>query len=235
VLDLSGSFRTGHPHSLSLVAAVARVVEDRLAAERARRDERLKALYLERIARGVRERTALVTRTGRVLAASPRGWLGSRVRIPMGEGLTLPTGEQLLAEPIRGAADAILLRAGRAARRARPKLALRALGHGRALVELDGQGFELSPRHSEIVALLAAHPQGLSSRELARELYGPGGKRGTVRAEMSRLRAQLGPVLARNPYRLDADVSADPAVADQLVPATPLQPPQRRDILAPRR
>lgn len=235
VLDLSGSFRTGHPHSLSLVAAVARVVEDRLAAERARRDERLKALYLERIARGVRERTALVTRAGRVLAASPRGWLGSRVRIPTGEGLTLPTGEQVLAEPIRGAADAILLRAGRAARRARPKLAVRALGHGRALVELDGQRFELSPRHSEIVALLATHPQGLSSREVARELYGPGGKRGTVRAEMSRLRAQLGPVLARNPYRLDADVSADPAVADQLVPATPLQPPPRRDIPAPRR
>jgi len=141
----------------------------------------------------------------------------------------------VLAEPIRGAADAILLRAGRAARRARPKLAVRALEHGRALVELDGQGFELSPRHSEIVALLAAHPQGLSSRELARKLYGPGGKRGTVRAEMSRLRAQLGPVLARNPYRLDADVSADPALADQLVSATPLQPPPRRDIPAPRR
>ena len=113
VLDLSGSFRTGHPHSLSLVAAVARVVEDRLAAERASRDERLKALYLDRVARGVRERTALVTRAGRVLAASPRGWLGSRIRLPKGERLTLPTGEQVLAEPIRGAADAILIRAGR--------------------------------------------------------------------------------------------------------------------------
>ena len=208
VLDLSGSFRTGHPHSLSLVAAVARVVEDRLAAERASRDERLKALYLDRVARGVRERTALVTRAGRVLAASPRGWLGSRIRLPKGERLTLPTGEQVLAEPIRGAADAILIRAGRrGARRPRPKLAVQALGHGRAVVELDGDTFELSPRHSEIVALLAAHPEGLTSRELAHELYGPGGKRVTVRAEMSRLRRVLGPVLARNPYRLDAEIS----------------------------
>ena len=208
VLDLSGSFRTGHPHSLSLVAAVARVVEDRLAAERASRDERLKALYLDRVARGVRERTALVTRAGRVLAASPRGWLGSRIRLPKGEGLTLPTGEQVLAEPIRGAADAILIRAGRrGARRPRPKLAVQALGHRRAVVELDGDTFELSPRHSEIVALLAAHPVGLTSRELAHELYGPGGKRVTVRAEMSRLRRVLGPVLERNPYRLDAEIS----------------------------
>jgi hypothetical protein len=208
VLDLSGSFRTGHPHSLSLVAAVARVVEDRLAAERASRDERLKALYLDRVARGVRERTALVTRAGRVLAASPRGWLGSRIRLPKGEGLTLPTGEQVLAEPIRGAADAILIRAGRrGARRPRPKLAVQALGHRRAVVELDGDTFELSPRHSEIVALLAAHPEGLTSRDLAHELYGPGGKRVTVRAEMSRLRRVLGPVLERNPYRLDAEIS----------------------------
>jgi hypothetical protein len=218
VLDLSGSFRTGHPHSLSLVAAVARVMEDRLAAEQARRDERLKTLYLERIARGVRERSALVTRAGRVLAASPRGWLGSRIRVPKGERLTLPTGEQVFAEPVRGAADAILLRAGRrGARHAKPKLALHALGGGRALLELDGESIELSPRHSDIVALLVAHPEGLTSRELARGLYGPGGKQVTVRAEMSRLRRVLGPVLARDPYRLDADVSAGRAVAEQVL------------------
>ncbi|MGH2964653.1 MAG: GAF domain-containing protein [Solirubrobacterales bacterium] len=217
VLDLSGSFRTGHPHSLSLVAAVARVVEDRLAAERARRDERLKALYTERIARGVCERTALVTQAGRVLAASPRGWLGSRIRLPQGERLTLPSGEHVHAEPIRGTADAILLRAGRrAGRPAKPKLAVHALGRRRALVELGGESFELSPRHSEIVVLLAAHPEGLTSRELARELYGPGGKRVTVRAEMSRLRRLLGLILARSPYRLAAVVSADPEVLERV-------------------
>ncbi len=84
VLDLSGSFRTGHPHSLSLVSAVARVIEDKLAEELRRRDERLKALYLERVAPGTRERSALITSAGRVLAASPRGWLGQQGGRPRG-------------------------------------------------------------------------------------------------------------------------------------------------------
>src|SRR5262249_7560447 len=101
-------------------------------------------------------------------------------------------------------ADAIVVRAGRSVAGSHgPTLALKTVGHGRAVVELDGETFELSPRHSEIVALLIAHPEGLTSRELARELYGPGGKRVTVRAEMSRLRRVLGPVMAPNPYRLD--------------------------------
>jgi transcriptional regulator of acetoin/glycerol metabolism len=63
VLDLSGSFRTGHPHSLSLVSAVARVVEARLSQELERRDERLRELYFERIAARSRERSALLTRS----------------------------------------------------------------------------------------------------------------------------------------------------------------------------
>ncbi|MGH2976529.1 MAG: helix-turn-helix domain-containing protein, partial [Solirubrobacterales bacterium] len=71
----------------------------------------------------------------------------------------------------------------------------------------------LSPRHSEIVALLSLHPDGLSARELGREVYGPDCKAVTVRAEVSRLRRQLGPVVAQNPYRLDADVNVDPAEA----------------------
>jgi hypothetical protein len=218
VLDLSGSFRTGHPHSLSLVSAVARVVEGKLAEGVARRDERLKALYLERIAQGVRGRSALVTRAGRVLAASPRGWLGSRVNLAGAGRLILPNGVPVEAEPMGERAEGLLLRSvasGRPLRR--PQLVVEALGSRRAVIVTGGDRIELSPRHSEIVALLGLHPEGLTSRELARELYGPGGKRVTVRAEVSRLRAQLGSVLASNPYRLDADVSADPAVAEQVL------------------
>src|SRR3954468_6137385 len=72
VLDISGDFRTGHPHSLALVSAVARVVEGELARQANRRNERLRALYLERVASGLKGRTALVGRTGQILAASPR-------------------------------------------------------------------------------------------------------------------------------------------------------------------
>jgi GAF domain len=210
VLDLSGSFRTGHPHSLSLVSAVARVVEDKLAQELGRRDERLRALYLERIAPGAREHSALVTSAGRVLAASPRGWLGSRVRLPEGDRLTLANGVELRAEPLpQGAGAMILRKPGRGGRNRRPRLVVRALGRRRALLEIGGERLELTPRHSEIVALLSLHPDGLTSRELGRELYGADCKAVTVRAEVSRLRRRLGPVLARNPYRLDAEVSVD--------------------------
>ena len=86
---------------------------------------------------------------------------------------------------------------------------MRALGRRRALLEIGGERLELTPRHSEIVALLSLHPDGLTSRELGRELYGADCKAVTVRAEVSRLRRRLGPVLARNPYRLDAEVSVD--------------------------
>jgi hypothetical protein len=218
VLDLSGGFRTGHPHSLSLVSAVARVVESKLAEELARRDERLKALYLERIARSVRERSALVTRAGRVLAASPRGWLGSRVRLSEGERLTLPNGLRLLTEPIGERAEALLVRtSSRTRRRRRPELAIEALGSRRAVVVTGGERIELSPRRSEIVALLSLHPKGLTSRELGRELYGPDCKPVTIRAEISRLRRQLGSLLAATPYRLDAEVSVDPEDLERIL------------------
>jgi GAF domain len=211
VLDLSGGFRTGHPHSLSLVSAVARLVEDKLAEERAARDERLKALYLETLARGAGERTAVVSASGRVIASSPRGWLGPRVDLPEGERLSLANGVELRAERIPQGAGAMILRAQhRAGRGRRPRLVVRGLGRRRTLLEIGGERLELSPRHSEIVALLSLHPEGLTSRELGRELYGPDCKAVTVRAEISRLRRRLGPVLARNPYRLDAEVSVDP-------------------------
>ena len=218
VLDLSGSFRTGHPHSLSLVSAVARVVENKLAEELARRDERLKALYLERVALGVRERSALVTRAGRVLASSPRGWLGSRVHLSHGQRLMLPNGVPVRAEPIGESAEGLLVRSLASARRIRPPvLAVEALGHRRAAIVIGGERIELSPRHSEIVALLGLHPDGMSGRELGRQLYGPDCKPVTIRAEISRLRRQLGAVLARNPYRLDAEVRADPEALERVL------------------
>ncbi len=218
VLDLSGSFRTGHPHSLSLVFAVARVVEDKLSSELDRRDERLRALYMERVAPAARERSALVTRSGRVLAATPRGWLGRRVELPEGEEAALPNGVEVSAEPLGDRAEAVLLRPLSSRRPApRPMLVLEALGRRRLRLVIGGVPVELSRRHSEIVVLLALHPEGMTSRELGLELYGPGFKAVTVRAEMSRLRRLLGAALATTPYRLDAEVRADFAEVERLL------------------
>lgn len=65
-------------------------------------------------------------------------------------------------------------------------------------------------RHAEILTLLALRPGGLNAEQLTLQLYGEGGNPVTVRAEIHRLRAQLGSDIVRTkPYRLGADVDAD--------------------------
>ncbi|MET9571324.1 GAF domain-containing protein [Streptomyces virginiae] len=91
---------------------------------------------------------------------------------------------------------------------------LTALGRDEALLVAGGRRVRLGRRHSEIMVLLAQHPEGLSGEELAIALYEDEAVSPvTLRAEMSRLRALLGPAapLSR-PYRtagpLDADFTA---------------------------
>ncbi|MEU2722984.1 helix-turn-helix domain-containing protein [Streptomyces smyrnaeus] len=108
---------------------------------------------------------------------------------------------------------------------------LAVLGRDEALLHTPesratGEPLRLGRRHSEILLLLAAHPDGLSGEELARELYGERDVHPvTLRAELSRLRQLLGPLLASRPYRLrdrphtdyetvtDALAAEDPAAA----------------------
>jgi hypothetical protein len=219
VLDLSGEFRSGHPHSLPLVGAVARFVEEKLAEEQARRDERLRQLFLDRLGAESRQRSGLVSRTGRVLAATPRGWLGRRIELPAEtERLTLADGTEVTAEPIgREGARIVFLATRRRAPRRPPRMGLEVLGRQRARVTMGGLVTTLSPRHSEIVVLLMLQPAGLSGRELADQLYGPGANPITVRAEISRLRQLLGDALASNPYRLEADLDSDWAQVRRLL------------------
>lgn len=119
--------------------------------------------------------------------------------------------------------------------------ALCVLGRDEALLRAPGQRpadgpLRLGRRHSEIVLLLAAHPDGLSGEALARELYGDRDVHPvTLRAELSRLRPLLGPLLASRPYRLrhrphtdydtvaDALDEGDPAAALDAYPG-PLLP-----------
>jgi hypothetical protein len=100
-------------------------------------------------------------------------------------------------------------------RRAGCHLVIESLGRSDSLVSVDdGRGhnvqLRLSPRHSEIVLLLASAPRGLSGDELAVLLYEDDSASSTLRAELNRLRHLLGEdLLASRPYRLEAGVTAD--------------------------
>ncbi len=92
---------------------------------------------------------------------------------------------------------------------------LEVLGRDEALLTInDGRGrgrtIALSRRHSEILLLLAAAPQGLSGDELAGLIYEDDRTRSTLRAEVNRLRNLLGDdLLGSRPYRIVCDVSGD--------------------------
>lgn len=215
VLDLSADFAAMHPHSLSLVTSVAMTIEVLLAVEARRRDDLRRAVYLDLVASGAYEHSALIAESGRVLAASPRGWLGSRVRTGAAGQLSLPRGVELDERRIEGA---MLVRARKGAPARKPgRVGVEPLGFGRVRVTIGGWSLELSRRRSEILMLLALNPQGLNGEELRAKLSGRAPKPVTLRTEISRLRNLLGPVIAASPYRIAADVDADPgALAAEL-------------------
>ena len=92
---------------------------------------------------------------------------------------------------------------------------LESLGRADSLLTVDDgrgrrQSIRLSPRHSEILLLLASAARGLSGDELAVLLYEEDSSASTLRAELNRLRNLLGEeLLASRPYRLVAEFTAD--------------------------
>ncbi|WP_371582987.1 transcriptional regulator [Streptomyces sp. NBC_01314] len=87
---------------------------------------------------------------------------------------------------------------------------LSALGRDSALLEYAGRVHRLSPRHSEIVVALALEGRGVPGDRLAVDLSEREVPPSTLRAELTRLRAVLGPsVLGSRPYALLCPVHAD--------------------------
>ncbi|MFT4011039.1 MAG: transcriptional regulator [Nocardioidaceae bacterium] len=91
---------------------------------------------------------------------------------------------------------------------------IESLGRNESLITVHNGAspttIRLSPRHSEILLLLAATPRGLSGDELAVLLYEDDGGDSTLRAELNRLRHLLGTeLLVSRPYRLAATVTGD--------------------------
>lgn len=81
---------------------------------------------------------------------------------------------------------------------------------GTAEVRLDGQRLLLNRRQTEVLALLALHPEGLSLDKLHALVYGDQAVTfSTLKAEVSHLRAALGGQLSSRPYRLTMPVATD--------------------------
>ena len=81
---------------------------------------------------------------------------------------------------------------------------------GTAEVQVDGQRLLLNRRQTEILALLALHPEGLSLDQLHTMLYGDHAVTfSTLKAEVSHLRHALSGQLASRPYRLLMPIATD--------------------------
>jgi hypothetical protein len=218
VIDLTGEMSSVHPHSMAVATATVQAVEAHLRVGLLDRDARLLQRHGGRLAGGAGPR-AIVSPGGRIIASRPEGWLpGDRVAVPPGGGEVTLGGVILAGEPL-GAEEAYLVRplldAGH--RRAR--------GDGRAgarpatlsLLGCGGQAWvagspvALRPRHAEILALLGARPEGQSSEELAKAVYGDASRVGAVRVEVSRLRRLIGDLVDPGGYRLAAGVHCDVA------------------------
>ncbi|MEU6507591.1 GAF domain-containing protein [Streptomyces sp. NPDC046942] len=149
-------------------------------------------------------------RTGRVLGA---------VDITGGDGLAHPHSLGFVQAVARAAEAQLALLAPPRSSTDTPMLS--ALGRDEAELVLDGRRTRLSRRHSEIVVLLARHPEGLSGDELLCALYADESVTPvTLRAELARLRRLLGPgLLASRPYRLTAAVESDVIVVERRLEA----------------
>jgi hypothetical protein len=87
---------------------------------------------------------------------------------------------------------------------------LSALGRDTAILDIDGRRVQLSPRHSEIVLVLAFAAEGMSAGRMAVELSVETMRNVTIRADISRLRHVLGDeLLASQPYALLRTVRTD--------------------------
>ncbi len=205
VVNVSGPAPAFNPATLPLVTAVAKVAEGELRARHWESVERLRSVAAPMLSR----------LGGRALAIDREGWTAAvtgavpvgRVALPKSvqPGLVwLPSLGLCSLEPLP---DGWLVRVAETPHPdAQPNRVVLDLRRARDwTVTVSGAAGqwsqELSPRHAELLYVLALHPAGRTAAELAADLFGDPTRTVTVRAEMSRMRRTLGGVLGHRPYR----------------------------------
>ncbi|OON80623.1 helix-turn-helix domain-containing protein [Streptomyces tsukubensis] len=214
IADLSGPQKTVHPTTLALVDSVTRLAETTLRLSHLSAIERLRSVAAPLLCRV----------GGRALAVDPHGWVAGvtgmapfdRLPLPKGFGggeRWLPSLGVCSVEPLPGG---WLLRLVGSARPGpstpnQVLLDLSAPYHWTVTVEgATGRWTQdLTPRHAELLYVLAVHREGRTAAQLASDLFGDPSRTVTVRAEMSRVRRHLSGVLAHRPYRFREDVRVE--------------------------
>ncbi|MER5810077.1 GAF domain-containing protein [Streptomyces sp. NPDC002033] len=214
VVDVSGPLATMHPATLAWVTSVARLAERELRVRHLESLERLRAVAAPLLAR----------LPGRAVAVDPHGWTAAvtglapadRMPLPKGLGpgrLWVPQLGDCVAEPLPGGWLLRLVDASASAPPAVSRVVLdlsRPRSWSASVYGAAGSwSQELSPRHAELLFLLAQTRSGRSAAELAADLFGDPTRTVTVRAEMSRVRRHLAGVLTHRPYRFAEDVEVE--------------------------
>ncbi|MFJ8106344.1 GAF domain-containing protein [Streptomyces sp. NPDC096132] len=222
VVDVSGPLETMHPATLAWVDSVAKLAEARLRELHVGSLERLRAVAAPVLAR----------LGGRAAVVDADGWTAAVTGMPYVNRIALPktpsAGRRWLPavglcalEPLAGgwlvrAVD----EAGERSPRGATRIVLDLARSRRWSVTVSGGAgswsHELSPRHAELLYLLAVHRGGRSASGLAEDMFGDPARTVTVRAEMSRVRRYLGGFLEHRPYRF-----CEEAEVELLLPADP--------------
>lgn len=205
VVDVSGPPTTMHPATLSMVRSVTRLAEAELRNQHFAELERLRTVAAPVLAR----------LSGRALAVDARGWSAAVTGMPPVGRLALPKtlGAGRVWLPTLGGCEVEPLPGGWLLRPEEPGAPARAphrvtldlrRSSGATVTVTGSTGSwtqDLTPRHAELLYVLASHPGGRTAAQLAQQLFGDPTRTVTVRAEMSRLRRNFTGVLTHRPYR----------------------------------
>ena len=225
IVDVSGPAPTVHPTTVALVDLVARLAESHLREAHDRTLNRLRTVA-----------APILARIGRpALAVDQDGWVAAVDSLPPHNRILLPQngvpGRTWI--PSLGACDIESLPGGwlvRLAEDAEPgpafsRITLDLRDGNAPTLEVMGQygcwRRDISPRHAEILQVLATHRQGRSAAELAADLYGDPSRVVTVRAEMSRLRKQLVGLVIGKPYRFPESAIVDVCYPEDMTKLLP--------------
>nr|WP_308288079.1 GAF domain-containing protein [Streptomyces corallincola] len=220
VVDVSGPLETMHPATLAWVESVARLAEARLREMHLTELDRLRTV-------GVPVLTRL---SGQALVVDRDGWSAAVTGMPYIRRVALPKSAApgrrwlpglgvCLLEPLAG--GWLLRVAEQPGRTVVTRVLLDLSRPGRTTLTVVSETGtwtrELSPRHAELLYLLAEHRDGRGAAGLADDLFGDASRTVTVRAELSRIRRYLGGVLQHRPYRF-----SDGAEVEVVLPANPV-------------